>query len=297
MNLNCTWFPDALLERIHEFMPSEWKLISVLIHEVHKGATLDAALTISSLEARTGMTRPTVLAALGGLLKRTEVVAKKEKNLTTVYSLPFQRIPVISPTEETVIAISKKSLPHEKEQECRNALNMMALEDNGKKSLLVQGFAGLLSEVDSTGTKKETVKRARSKKLTAEEIQVHVEVNRFKQLWLMEFKTAKGHDYLMTGWKEMAAMRKLVGHGLGPQGLIDIAKQAWIYPDGFYCRGLETLTWFSNYINNIRGELRNKNEGIGSTKHRTDGNLGTSNEGQAHLYRDVGAVVPVSDNE
>lgn len=132
-------------------------------------------------------------------------------------------------------------------------------------------------------------KKARA---TQEVIDRAIEHKKFVSLWKSVFLQFKKIEYNVSK-QEWKAVEILIATGQGPQGLIDMAIDAWKNPHfGWCCSNLKSLWHFAKKFNEINVELtERKDANQRSTKPRTDGNLGTANEGQANLYRDVGKVV------
>lgn len=138
---------------------------------------------------------------------------------------------------------------------------------------------------------------SRKKKPTQELIDRAVEHKKFISIWRAAFLEHKKVEYTVQkhDWKAVETL--FSADGVGPQGFVDIAIDAWTHPEfGWHCASLNSLWHFAKQFNFIKVQLKERKDASQrSNKPRTDGNAGTFNEGRASQYRGSGKTVPVQD--
>lgn len=127
-------------------------------------------------------------------------------------------------------------------------------------------------------------------RVSTETIERSREREQFKKMWIALCREVRRVEYTVLPC-EFVSLRDLINTGKGPQGLINMARDAWAHPEfGWNCANLKSLTNFAKRFHEIEDELtQRKNASQRSSKPRTDGNSGTANDGTADQYRNCGA--------
>lgn len=96
-----------------------------------------------------------------------------------------------------------------------------------------------------------------------------------REWWVESYKTVHGIEQRIVGPNWEGAKKLMRDTGLGATGLIEIAKRAWGYKEGFYCSKLDSLSFYANHFNEIQKELKDKHEGI---RNNTSSNRSTPSD-------------------
>lgn len=81
----------------------------------------------------------------------------------------------------------------------------------------------------------------------------------FVDLWMVEYEKHYGYKYSFQSAKDGAAVKELLNIG-SPHELIEVARRAWKNAAGFWSKQAATIAGFNSRINEIRGELEQRQQ-------------------------------------
>jgi phage replication O-like protein O len=227
---NYTQIPNAILDNLPDFSAAELPVILTICRHTFGWHKDEARISLSTFERETGLSQQGVMNALDGLIKRG-LVLKIPSPQGSVFEL---------------------LVGTDTEGEAPNGV--------GRGSQ--RGGEGVPNGVGSTN--KERIKENSTPMLPMgegrdEEPEPPPMVNGTKQFidaWFPAFESHFKLPYMLSKTMDPTAAKKIMALGVPLGKLIATAREAWKYPDKFYCAKSATINGFVNNFNHIVHELQ-----------------------------------------